>query len=283
MTSSTKIQALALVVVNSDAMMQDALYRSMKNVSGAKLQTALESIAQIASERATFESKVERRLADGSYRTGQSDDIRHIDALVGNVAFARMVVALKVDPRAYLFPQSLDGGKDSTQTSNLKSYRKARQVAECIWSGASDLENVAKVFAVCAFRAVQQPAIVENVLPRTYAECFLNSTEFRSIRTGSQDLFDAIEEVRLNAVRMTGGGAKTQASQMIRTLVALNSATDVRNGRAKDVRIDPQGKVMQALMRRFGQVTDVTVQPDATQTFPVMSDADVLALEMVDA
>lgn len=254
MTSIQKI-----VVVNTEAMMNDALFRAMKNVGASKVEAMSQSIRDIVAERTAFEATVERTAGDGSKYTGQSNDIRHVEALTNNDAVSRLFVALKIDPRAYIHPVS-KGGKDSTETSNLKAYRKARQLAEVIWSGSSDLENVAKVFAVCAWKAVQSSSVTDNVLRRDYAECFLNSTEFRSIREGAQELFDAIDDIR--ARQMTGGGAKTQASQMIRTLVALKSATDVRDGRSKNVQIDPQGKVVQALMRRFGQVTDVVAHDD---------------------
>lgn len=246
-----------LIVVNTDAMMNDAMFRSMRSVAATKLEAMKAAINAVCDEREEYEAKRERKLGDGSVVIQQSNDIVHVQALKNNDAVARMFISLKIDPRAYIFPQSKEGGKTSTETSNLKAYRKARQVAEVIWTGSSDLENVAKVFTVCAWKAVQTDSVKDNVLRRDYAECFLNSPEFRSIREGAQDLFDAIDDIR--ARQMTGGGAKTQASQMIRTLVALGSAEDVKDGRAKNVRVDPNGRVMQALMRRLGQVTDVTV------------------------
>jgi hypothetical protein len=256
-----------IVVVTSEAMSQDALYRSMKNVSKDKVASMLTAIKSVASERETFEANVDRRLADGSFVTGQSADIKHVQALCDNDSVARLFVALKIDPRAYIFPQSRDGGKSSTETSNLKAYKKAREVAECIWTGTSTLENVARVFTTCAYRASQ---FGQEVLTRDFLENFLSSREFRSINQGSVDLWNAIDDVR---AKHMSSGAQTQASQMVRTLVALKSAVDVRDGRAKHTRVDADGKVMQALMRRFGQVTtDNSPEGDLTDVDAASSD-----------
>lgn len=244
-----------ITIVDVD-MNTDSLFCAMRDVSTQKLTSVRNAVRTVVEERTAFEAVRERRLADGSVVTGQSADIRHVQALAESESFLRMVAALGVNPRAYIFPQSQADGKRADQTSNLKAYKKAREVAECIYTGSGTLENVARVFTVCAFRAVHNPAVRDNVLPRDYAECFLNSPEFRSIRTGAQSLFDAIEDVR---AKHMSTGAQTQASQMIRTLVALNAAEDVRNGRAKDVRINPQALVMQALMTRFGQTVPEAV------------------------
>lgn len=252
--------ARKIVVVNTDAMLNDKLFRSMKFAPKSKVTAMLESIEAVAVERRNFEATVQRRSADGSLYVGQSNDIKHVEALRGNEAVARMFVALKVDPRSYIFPQSQPTGKSSTETSNLKAYKKAREVAELIWTGASTIENVCKVFSVCAFRAVTMSGA--DVLKRQFAETFLSSVEFRTIREASEDLWNAIDEVR--AKHMTTG-AQTQASQMIRTLVALRSAEDVRDGREKNVRVHADGLVLQALMRRFGQVTDTAEQVEAEQ------------------
>lgn len=243
-----------IVVVNTAAMEKDALYSAMTSVEASKVASMKGQITKVVNERVEYEAQRERKLADGSIVIKQSDDIRHVEALADSEAFARLCVALKINPRQYIYPQSTKSGKTAADTSNLKAYKKAREVAELVFIGSTTLEKVAKVFTVCAFKAVQTSTVRDNVLPRNYAECFLNSPEFRSIREGAKELFDAIDDVRDRA--MTGGGAKTQASQMIRTLVALGSAEDVRNGRAKDVRINPQGLVMQSLMRRFGVVSD---------------------------
>lgn len=249
-----------IVVVTTEQMMQDSLFRAMKTASKEKVATMQASIATVCAEREAYEALRERRLGDGSIVVGQSNDIRHVQALATSEPFARFCVALKVDPRAYIFPQSKEGGKTSSETSNLKAYKKARELAEVIYGTSSTLENVAKVFAVCAWKAVQTSTCKDNILPRNYAECFLNSPEFRSIREGAQELFDAIEDIR--AKQMTGGGAKTQASQMIRTLVAFNAATDIRNGKSKDVRIDPNNRVITSLMRRLGQITEPQAQAE---------------------
>jgi hypothetical protein len=248
-------QARKIVVVNASEMKQDTLYSAMLDITPQKLGSMRANVAKIVEERVAFEAVRERKLLDGSVVVQQSNDIRHVEALATSEAFQRMCVALKINPRSYIHPASQKDGKTSDQTSNLKAYKKAREVAELILTGTSTLENVAKVFTVCAYKSVHTSTVTDNVLRRDYAECFLNSPEFRSIREGAQDLFDAIDEIR--AKQMTGGGAKTQASQMIRTLVALGSAEDVRNGRSKDVRVNPEGLVMKSLMRRFGQVEEL--------------------------
>lgn len=244
-------------IVTTSDMESNALFASMQSIAPAKLSAMKGSLTKVIKERVAYEA-LRERLIDGAMIVQQSDDIRHVEALGDSESFARLCVALNINPRAYIHPSSQKEGKSSDQTSNLKAYKKAREVAELIYIGSASLENVAKVFAVCAYKAVQTSTITDNVLPRNYAECFLNSPEFRSIREGAKELFDAVEDIR--AKQMTGGGAKTQASQMIRTLVALGSAEDVRNGRSKDVRINPNGLVMQALMTRFGVVN---VGPDA--------------------
>jgi len=235
-------------VVTTEAMMDSAVYRAMKNVGSAKLQTALDAIKEAAEQRTAFEAQRER-IIDGLPQVGQSPDIKHVQALVGNEAFARFVVAQKVDVLNYLHPAH-KGQKTGNETSNLKAYAKVRQVAELLWSGTTDLENVVKVFTVCAYRsAVMRGPVIE----RDFAETFLSSVEFRTIKEGSADLWSAIDEVR--AKHMTTG-AQTQASQMIRTLVAVGAAEDVRDGRRKNVRVDPTNRVLLGVMRRFGQTID---------------------------
>jgi hypothetical protein len=251
----------SIVVVNHSAMLNDNLYRTMHFIRKDKLAAMKSAIETIVSERRDFEATRERRLADGSYVVGQSGDIKHVEALAKSDAFARLCVALKIDPRSYIYPQSQEFGKSSSETSNLKAYKKAKEVAEVIWNGSSTLERVAKVFTVCSYIAAER--FGQDTLKRDFCENFLSSREFRSINQGSEDLWNAIDEVR---ARHMSTGASTQASQMVRTLVALKSAQDVRDGRAKDVRIDPQGLVMNALMRRFGQVTDVVEHDDAVDT-----------------
>lgn len=259
------IQQRKIVVVNHEAMMQDKLYRSMKLAPKVKIAAMQSAIDTLVMEREAYEDARER-IVDGVLTVAGSPDIKHVQALAKSEAFVRLLVALKVDPRSYIYPQSNDGGKTDVETSNLKAYKKAREVAEVIWSGASKLENVAKVFTVCAYRATQHGV---DVLDRAFSTQFLRSSEFRTISSASEDLWNAIDEVRARSLS-SDGGAQTQASQMIRTLVALKSATDVREGRAKHTRIHADGRVLNALMRRFGQVTDVA--PDDASD--LTSDAD---------
>lgn len=245
---NTQVAKRRVVVVNRESMEQDALFSAMSKVSAKREADMIASINAICDEREAFEANRERRALDGSVSVGQSNDIRHVRALKDNPSYARLLVALKADPREIIFPQSRDGGKTSSQTSNLKAYRKQRQVAETIYCGSSDLENVVKVFTVCMYRAA---TMRNEVIERDFAETFLSSVEFRTIAQASEDLWSAIDEVRASHMST---GAQTQASQMIRTLVALKSAEDVRNGRSKDVKAHTDGLVMQALMRRFGIV-----------------------------
>lgn len=247
--------ARKIVIVNTEAMMESALFRSMRNVGSAKLDAMKSALAEASAKRTEFEAQRERMI-DGVPQVGQSPDIKHVHALASSEAFARFAVAQKIDPLNYLFPQH-KGSKTQTETSNLKAYRKARQVAETIWSGSSDLENVVKVATVCMFKVASSRG---EVIERDFAECFLSSIEFRTISEASPELWSAIDDVR--AKHMTTG-AQTQTSQMIRTLVALGAAEDVRNGRAKDVRVNPEDRVVQALMRRFGVVNTDNAQTEA--------------------
>jgi hypothetical protein len=262
--------ARKIITVTETTMEKDALFRSMKFAPKAKIAAMIASINEVASERRAFEATVERRLANGSFVVGQSADIKHVDALTDNEAVARLFVALKVDPRAYIYPQSQTGGKSSSsETSNLKAYKKAREVAEVIWSGRSTLENVAKVFSVALYRASLHGY---EVVSRDFLETFLHSREVRSINQGTDDFWTAIDDVR---AKHMSSGAQTQASQMVRTLVALKSVVDVRNGRAKDTAILKDGAVLHSLMRRFGQVADEAT-PDASAEVSTV-DADLEA------
>ena len=250
------IQAKKIVVVSEGAMQEDALYRAMKNASASKVAERLQVQSALIGERTEYESNRERQDKFGNVYVGQSNDIAQIQALEGSEAFARLSIAIKLDDRAYLFPQSQASGKLSTQTSNLKAYKKAREIAETIYIGGSiGLENVVKVFFACCVKVVATSN--GPVISRTYGECFLNSPEFRSIYTGAQELFDAIEDTRANAKHMSNG-APTQTSQMIRTLVALGVATDVQNGRSKDFRFNAESKVALALSRRLGLIEGPT-------------------------
>lgn len=255
------MQAQKIIVVTEASMEQSKLYNSMKFAPKSKLAALQASINEACDARETFESKVERRLADGSFVFGQSADIKHVQALKDNDAVTRLFYALKVDPARYVTPMLQVGGKSSNETSNLKAYKKTREIAELVWSGHSTIENVVKVFTVCAFKCAEGGV---DVLKRDFAENFLSSREFRSINQGSADLWSAIDDIR--AKHMTSG-AQTQASQAIRTLVALHGAEDVRDGRAKNTRILSGSPLMQALMRRFGQVTD-TATTDADNDAP---------------
>lgn len=243
MTAQRKIQ-----VVSHTAMMNDALYSAMHKAPKSKVAAMMEQINKVCDDRETFEATVERTLANGEKVQGQSADIKHVQALKDHDAVARMFIALRIDPVSYIFPQSKEGGKSSSETSNLKAYRKARQVAEVIYNGSSKLENVCKVFAVCAYRATV--TFGQEVLKREYAENFMTRAEFRSIAQGTEDLWSAIDDIR---AKHMSTGAQTQASQMIRTLVALGSAVDVMDGRSKNVAIRPDGLVINALMQRLGQ------------------------------
>jgi hypothetical protein len=284
-------QRKQVIVVNTDAMMNDTLYRRLRNKCPASKVSAMQvAITEACKDRSDFEATVERRSASGVYWTGQSNDIKHVQALGGydsgtgvyrgNDAVARLFVALKLDPVQVIFPQSQVGGKTSSETSNLKGYKKLREIAETIWTGSSTLENTVKVFTACAYTIAHAG---KDVLERRYAEDFLSSREYRSISQGSEDFLRAVEEVDSMRRSEITGGKQTQTSQMIRQLVALGSATDVRDGRAKNVRIHADGLVMQALMRRFGQVTDV-VDHDALATVDVSDVAsdDMLALVNAD-
>jgi len=234
-------------VVTQADMQSSVLFSDMSAVSPQRLGKAMKAIETVCVERREYEAQRER-MVSGSLVVSQSPDIKYTDALINNEAFARMVVALRIDPRAYIHPDSQEHGKQADQTSNLKAYNKARQVAETIWSGSSDLETVAKVFSVCAFAFASKG---HALMTREHVETFVSSRELASIREGTSDIWSAIDEVR---AKYMSGGAETQSGQMVRTLVALKSATDERDGRNKNVRIDPDGLVMQALMTRFGQV-----------------------------
>ncbi len=247
-----------IVIVNSDAMLNDKLFRTMKYAPKSKVAAMLDSINLHGQARIDREATVQRRLAGGALVVQQSADIKHVEALMHNETFARFCVALRIDPQAYIDPASKDGGKLSTETSNLKAYKKAREIAETVYHGTSSLENVARVFSVCAFIAATKR---DTLIERAFCNHFLRSNEFRSITQGTEEFMVAIDEMRARSLS-SDSGAATQASQMIRTLVALKSAVDEMDGRAKNVRLDPNALVIQSLMRRFGQVTDVIEQSE---------------------
>jgi hypothetical protein len=265
----------SIVIVNTEAMMNDQLFRSMKFAAKSKVEAMVSSVNSMVEERIAFEMTVERKGSDGRIYSGVCPDALALRSLKNHDAVACMLVALKVDPRAYLYPQSQDGGKQSDQTSNLKSMKKAREIAETIWSPvvASPLEKVVKVWTVCAHYCATHG---RDVLPRNESELFLNASR---IRSGSSEIFDAIDAYRAKEMST---GAATQTSQMVRQLVALKSATDVREGRAKHTRINPEGLVISALMRRFGILTDVT-EADASEPQPEPIAVDALTFADVDA
>lgn len=235
-------------IVTQADMEKSVLFADMNKVTPQRLGAVKKAIATVCDEREAYEAQRERKIG-GVLVVQQSDDIRFVRALKDSEAFARMVCALKIDPRSYIFPQSQADGKSSDETSNLKSYNKSRQVAEVIWSGSSNLENVAKVFSVCVHHFATHG---RDIITRDELHVFLSSHSLDQISEGTRELFEAVDDVR--AKQMTGGGADTQAGQMVRTLVALKSAEDVRDGRKKHVKVNPQGLVMQALMTRFGRV-----------------------------
>jgi hypothetical protein len=219
----------------------------MVKVSDKRLKAASDAFTAIAAERSDYEAKKERRK-DGVIQIAQSDDIRHLNDLVASEAFLRMSVALKMDARSYIFPQSQESGKSDAETSNLKSYRKARQIAETILHGSSDLEAVARVSAVCMYHFAKNG---HGAITREFCKAFLSRVEFESLDTGTAQLLADVDAIRLK--RMSGG-AETQSGQMVRQLVALKSAVDVRDGRNKNVALNPDGGVIRAMMVRLGQI-----------------------------
>lgn len=236
-----------VVIVREADMSASELYTDMVGVSDRRLKNALAAIESVVNERAEYEANRERKIG-GIITVGQSPDIRHAEALINNEAFARMVLALKIDLRSYIFPQSQENGKSDSETSNLKSYRKVRQIAETVLHGSSDLEGVARVFSVCVFHFARNG---NGLLNREYCKAFLSSREFANLDTGTAQLFADVDDIR---AKQMSGGAETQSGQMVRSLVALKSATDVRDGRNKNVAIDQDGKVLRALMVRLGQI-----------------------------
>lgn len=245
MTTQSKISIVT--VSESDMLQKSDLAATMRLLSIQKVSSVKRALGVVIDERTAYEASKERRI-DGVLTVGQSPDIAHLEALRDDDAVHRLCGALGINVRSFFFPQSQTEGKSDNETANLKSYRKVRQIANVIANGTGSLENVAKVFAVCAYRFASNG---HAVLSRDWCETFLSSREFQSIDTATADLLAAIDDVR--AKQMTGGAA-TQSGQMVRTLVALKSATDARDGRAKNVAINPDGLVMQALMVRFGQI-----------------------------
>lgn len=238
-----------IVIVTNADMDKVALYSEMQAITPQRLGKAAKAVSAIIAERVAYEANRERMIG-GELKVGQSPDIKHLEALEDHEAFLRMTLALKIDHRSFLFPQSQENGKSGEETSNLKALRKVRQIAEVIASGVSDLEKVARVFSVCAYRF----AINGNdLLTREYCKGFLSSYELSSLDQATAQIWSDIDDLRAKEM---SGGAETQSGQMVRTLVALGSAVDVRDGRRKDVRINPNGLVMQALMTRFGQLSE---------------------------
>lgn len=269
-----------IVVVSSADMMQDALYSRMVNATSDANRESFVNYKQNAERllrnRRDYEANdVQRRDATGATYYGLSPDFENLRKLVESDAAMRMLYANNVDLRSYIYPQSQSGGKSSSETSNLKSYKKAREIAEVIYNGSSRLENVAKVTVVCSALALRSGM---EVIERDTFETFLRTTAHRIFK-GSQDLWNAVDEYRARSLA-SDGGAATQGSQMIRQLVALRSAEDVKNGRSKDVRVLREGLVLNALLKRFGQDTFTAVatsepehaQDDAPETVEAVSD-----------
>jgi hypothetical protein len=239
-----------IIVTNAD-MEKTVLGAAIAAVTPQRLGKVAKSASAIIAERVDYEANRERMI-DGVLTIGQSPDIKHLQALDGNEAFLRMSLALNLDLRTYLFPQSLDGGKTSEMTSNLKALRKVRQIAETIASGVSDLEKVARVFSVCAYRFADAG---NDTLTREYCKAFLSSYELQSLDAATAQIWSDIDDIRAKEM---SGGAETQSGQMVRSLVALGGAVDVRDGREKHVRILHKSPVMEALAMRFGLLTDAT-------------------------
>lgn len=239
-----------IVIIREADMLQTAFGAAVAAITPQREGKALKLIAQIVDERFEYEANKER-IKNGVLQIAQSPDAeKHLLPLKGNRAFARMVIALNVDARTFLFPQSLDGGKTSEMTSNLKALRKIRQIAEVTCGEGSDLENVAKVAAVCMYHFANNG---RGVITREYCKAFLSSYELQHLDQATADLWSAVNEIRGSTVSYDGG-AETQSGQMVRALVALGSATDVRDGRHKNVSVNPDGLIMQALMMRLGQI-----------------------------
>lgn len=234
-------------VIREADMSKTVLYAAMKDLSEERVAAAMRSIKKVAAERSSFEASKER-MKDGVMQVSQSPDIKFVDALIDNESVARFILANGINVRSLIHPASQKSGKSSSETSNMKSYEKFRQIAETIWTGNSDLQKVAKVFAVCSFHFATKG---NDLLTREYCKGFLSSREFANLDQASADLWTAIDDIRAKEM---SGGAETQSGQMVRQFVAMNVAEDVKEGRNKHARINPNAPVMQALMMRLGQL-----------------------------
>jgi hypothetical protein len=270
-----------LFIQNRAALTGQALFDHAQNAPAEKVSAMVNYINQVCDEREAFEAQRER-VIDGVLTVGQSPDIKQVQALKGSVALARLCLALGTDPRSFIHPRSQTGGKSSTDTENLKGLKKVREVAETVLLGGDGknvgIENVLKVLVVCMDKTVQLRGT--DVIERKYAECYLNSSEYRSIAKQDKELFDSVEAYR--AKQMTGGGAKTQVSQVVRMLAPFGAVEDVQDGRAKNIRFNRDHPLVDALLIRLGFRTVVAPVEAVTEATPetVETAPDVAPVEV---
>jgi hypothetical protein len=225
-----------IIHVSTATMEGDPLFRrinaSKLGFNRAKFDSYVAQMRVEMNNRHALEQRKER-MVDHVLCIADSPDSRFLVSARDSVNFQRLCWALKVNVTA------LAG-------SNLKSFAKLEEIADLVIKG-SDIQKVTKAWTVCAY--IANTRFGRDVLPRAESELFLNTLSH--VRQGTSELFEAIDEIRAQIAT----GAPTQTSQIVRSLVTLGGAEDVCEGRHKHTRVLPDSPVMQALMRRLGQVT----------------------------
>ena len=176
-------------------------------------------------------------------------DLQPLLKLSNNKNFARFAIATNLDVSSYINPHLKAGGKSSSETSNLKAYNKMNGLANTVLTNIVDLEKVLKAGFTCAYIFARKSSGGKNtkvIISRADLSDFLSSGIARStIAKLNPDLFEQIEDF-LGTCATRGGGNGTQASQIIRTLVATGCAIDVQR-ETKDLEIDLSNPIVKQL------------------------------------
>lgn len=231
---------------NSEAL-ETTLYGAMVNASPQAVTAMRKKIAGAIEERKELKLKQKPALGDAFQCLL---DWNETDAV------ARLFIGLKINPRAFILMKWLDdaelnkhGFQKLAVTESLYGYKKIKEIAQYILSGNSKLESIVMTWTACAIIASR----TGEPIPREVCKTFLSSIDLEQVSPALASAVRDYQAVRaLQAVHMSGG-KDTQTSQMTLVLASLGSGTLVKR-ETKDIIINRQGMVIQALAERFGML-----------------------------
>lgn len=186
--------------------------------SDARVKTMCGKLTESIDRRHTFE------LANGTVLTGSTSWEKARKQLESSqIAVARLMLALGLDPAAVIERQAVEG-----KMFNAKAIKKIVELAQFVCGMSGKMERVTKAFIACALIASDKnpgSAITNAVNQR-----FLGSKDLGDLIT-DKDIIDNLDDLRHKSMST---GAETQSSQARNVLDVLGLGTITTVSRARD-------------------------------------------------